>query len=306
MKKWLVVIHGPTASGKTAAAIRLALHYQTEIISADSRQFYKELNIGVARPSENELAEARHHFIAFLSVEDPYSAGRFEQDAKATLEHLFQTHDIVIAAGGSGLYARALIHGLDDLPSDAAVRNELNGMFEQHGISPLQEELLRIDPEYYFHADISNHRRIIRALEVYRITGNAYSSLRKEAGGSRDFGVLQLGLQAEKEWLYPRINERVDEMVRMGLEQEAKAVYAHRAMPALQTVGYSEWFQCFDEFIDSSTAIRLIKQHSRNYAKRQMTWYRSQPGIVWIDAKKGEQMLPEMIAVIDRHTGADQ
>jgi tRNA dimethylallyltransferase len=282
------------------------LRYQTEIISADSRQFYKELNIGVARPSEDELARVRHHFIAFLSVEDPYSAGRFEQDAKDTIEDLFLTHDIVIAAGGSGLYARALIHGLDDLPSDAAVRDELNEMFKQHGIAPLQEELLRIDPEYYFHADISNHRRIIRALEVYRITGNAYSSLRKAAGGSRDFEVLQLGLQAEKEWLYPRINERVDEMIRKGLEQEAKAVYPQRAMPALQTVGYSEWFHCFDGFIDSPTAISLIKQHSRNYAKRQMTWYRSQPDILWFDAKKGEQLLPEMIAVIDRNTGVLQ
>jgi len=304
MKKWLVVIHGPTASGKTSIAIRLALHYQTEIISADSRQFYKELNIGVARPSADELSAVKHHFIAFLSVEEPNSAGKFEQDALATLDDLFQTHDIVIAAGGSGLYARALIHGLDDLPSDAAVRNELNALFEQHGIAPLQEELLRVDPEYYHHADISNPRRVIRALEVCRITGNTYSNLRKAAGGSREFGVLQLGLQADREWLYPRINQRVDDMVRMGLEQEAKAVYPHRALTALQTVGYTEWFQCFDGQIDSATAIGLIKQHSRNYAKRQMTWYRSQPDILWFDAKKEEQMLPEMIAVIDRNTGA--
>jgi tRNA dimethylallyltransferase len=306
MKKWLVVIHGPTASGKTSIAIRLALHYQTEIISADSRQFYKELNIGVARPSADELAAVKHHFIAFLSVQEPYSAGRFEQDALATLHDLFQTHDIVIAAGGSGLYARALIHGLDDLPSDAAVRNELNAQFEQHGIAPLREELLRVDPDYYHHADTSNHRRVIRALEVCRITGNAYSSLRKQASGSREFGVLQLGLKADREWLYPRINQRVDEMVRMGLEQEAKTVYPHRALPALQTVGYTEWFQCFDGLIDSATAIGLIKQHSRNYAKRQMTWYRSQPDILWFDAKKGEQMLPETIAMIDRNTGIAQ
>ena len=306
MKKWLVVIHGPTASGKTSIAIKLASQYQTEIISADSRQFYKELNVGVARPSEEELAAVKHHFIGFLSVEEPYSAGRFEQEAKATLDTLFQTHDIVIAAGGSGLYARALIHGLDDLPSDAAVRNELNAIFKQHGIAPLREELLRVDPDYYHHADISNHRRVIRALEVCRISGIAYSSLRKAAGGNRDFGVLQLGLQSEKEWLYPRINQRVDEMVRMGLEKEAQSVYPFRSLPALQTVGYTEWFQCFDGLIDSATAIGLIKQHSRNYAKRQMTWYRSQPDIVWFDAKKGEQMLPEMIAVIDRNTGIPQ
>ncbi len=300
--KKLVVILGPTAVGKTALAIELAKHFQTEIISADSRQFYRELNIGVARPSEAELKEVVHHFIGFISIHDSFNAGMYEREALAKLNELFSEHDIVVCCGGSMMYVDALLYGLDDLPSDVAVRNELKLHLANEGIEKLQSELLQRDPEYYSQVDIQNPHRLIRALEVCRITTKKYSDLRKSTINTRDFEIIKIGLNGERSWLYDRINVRVDQMMRAGLLEEAKGLFPFRDNNALNTVGYKELFDYIENKYSLEEAITLIKQHTRNFAKRQLTWWKRDEKIQWVKAdSESSNSIASILKKINSH-----
>lgn len=281
-KNTLVVVTGPTAVGKTYFAFEIAKSFRTEIISADSRQVYKELNIGVAKPPAAMLQQIPHHFISHVSISEDYNAGRFESEALALLNSLFQRHSIVVLCGGSGLYIDAVCSGLDCLPAaDASVRDFLVHMYQQHGIWALQSLLQHKDPVYFEQVDKHNPRRLIRALEVCLITGQPYSSLRKKERMPRTFQTIYLGLQLDRKQLYQRINERVWHMVKLGLEEEARALYPYRNYRALQTVGYEEWFEFFDGRISREQVIGLIQQHTRQYAKRQITWLRKYKEIRW-------------------------
>lgn len=286
--KTLFVITGPTAVGKTALSIQLAEYFKTEIISADARQFYKELNIGVARPNNDELKKVRHHFIACISITEEFSAGKFESEALALTNNLLSVHDHVICSGGSTLYIEALINGLDPMPANPELRTALTKEFESIGIDDLRKKLIALDPEYSSEADLSNPHRIIRALEICILTGQKYSSLRKRSSASRPFNIVQIGLNAEREKLYSRIDHRVDQMIQAGLEEEVRSLIPYKHLNALNTVGYKEFFDFFEGLTDRKTAIEKIKQHSRNYAKRQLTWWRKNPSIHWIDVLTGD------------------
>ncbi len=282
--KELIVIEGPTAVGKTEYAIRMAEEFHTEILSADSRQFYKELNIGVARPSEEELNRVKHHFIAHLSIFDYYSAAQYESDALALLDKLFQTHDYVVMAGGSGLYVNAVCNGIDVLPDpDLELRAELLQKFETEGIESLRLELKILDPDFYKIVDIANPKRLLRALEVCITTGKPYSQQRNQQTKPRPFSIRRIALNRPKEELYDRINRRVDIMLEMGLIGEVRALYSYKDLNALNTVGYKELFEHFDGKISLEQAITDIKTHSRRYAKRQLTWLRGQENLEWVE-----------------------
>ena len=270
-----MVIGGPTASGKTRLAIQLARKYTTEILSADSRQFFREMRIGTARPSEAELAAAPHHFIGHRSITEDYSVGAFAREARARLDDLFQRHNVVIFTGGSGLYLQAVCQGLDQFPEvSPAVRRQVELDYATRGIEALQQELARTDPDYYQKVDRHNPHRLIRALSVIRQSGRPFSFFRKENQPPPPFIPLYLALQHPRAELYDRINRRVEAMVDEGLEEEARRLYPQRHLTALQTVGYQEWFEYFDGTISREKAIARIQQHTRNYAKRQLTWMR--------------------------------
>lgn len=272
---FLLVIGGPTASGKTDVAIRLAQHYDTVILSADSRQFYREMSVGTAKPEAAQLAQVRHYFIDSLSIHDPYSVGDFERDALALLTVLFRQHQVVLLTGGSGLFLKALCEGLDEFPeTPLSVRQEVEAIYREQGLEVLQQQLKEADPEYYAQVDLHNPHRLIRALAVFRASGKPFSSFRKKAAVKRDFRPIFLELSWDRAALYERINKRVDLMLDNGLESEARQLYPWKNLPALQTVGYQELFSCFDGAISREVAIEQIKQHSRNYAKRQLTWSR--------------------------------
>jgi tRNA dimethylallyltransferase len=274
-KKHLLVVGGPTASGKTSLAIRLARKYTTEILSADSRQFFREMTIGTAPPSEEELAAAPHHFIGHRSVAEPYSVGAYERDALSRLEQLFQQQDLAILCGGSGLYIQAVCKGLDAFPEvPEPVRKAVEQDLETKGIKALQEELAAKDQAYHQEVDLANPHRLIRAISVIRHTGQPFSFFRKENQPPRPFTPIYLALQHDRQILYERIETRVDQMVAAGLEEEARRLYPLRHHVALQTVGYREWFDHFEGKTTREEAIKLIKQHTRNYAKRQLTWMR--------------------------------
>ena len=284
MKKKLISIVGPTGIGKTALAIQLANHFNTEIISADSRQFFKELDIGVARPSEKELAAAPHHFIAHRSIEEEYSAGMFAKDARLKIDELHQTKDVVIMVGGSGMYIDAVLKGLDDLPSNPAVRAAFNEELEKFGLSSLQEKLKERDPEYFHKVDISNPHRVVRALEVIEVSGKKFSELRSGNLQELPFESIVFCLTAERDFLYDRINSRVDIMMDAGLFEEVKGLYEKRNLQSLNTVGYKEIFDALDGIYSIDFAIEKVKQHSRNYAKRQITWWKRDQTVSWIQA----------------------
>lgn len=274
-QKFLIVVGGPTASGKTAMAIRLAQHFGTEILSADSRQFFREMNIGTAKASAQELQAVPHHFINSLSIEQDYSVGDYERDALALLAKLYQTHQVVILAGGSSLYIKALCEGLDEFPEvPAEVRDAVENLYQQAGIEALQAELAQVDPLYFEQVDRANPQRLIRAISVYRASGQPFSSFRTQAAEPRFFTPIYIWLDTPREVLYERINQRVDLMLAAGLETEARNLYPQRQLNALQTVGYQEFFDCFDGTISHAAAIELIKRNSRRYAKRQGTWMR--------------------------------
>src|SRR5579863_7141453 len=246
--KKLIVIVGPTASGKTALSIELAKKLKTEIISADSRQFYKEMAIGTAKPTPEELKQARHHFIDSHFITDTFSVGDFEQQGLATLENIFKTHDTAIMVGGSGLYIKAICEGFDDLPTASSeIRSKLNHEFEEKGITHLQEKLKDADPVYYAQVDLNNPQRLIRALEVFEHTGVPFSSYRKSATNPRPFRCIKIGIDLPRQVLYQRINHRVDEMVKQGLIEEVRSLLPYRHLNALNTVGYSELFDYFDD-----------------------------------------------------------
>lgn len=283
-KKTLLVIAGPTASGKTAVAIRLAQYYKTVIVSADSRQFYQEMSIGTAKPSADELDAAKHYFIDSHTVNQKFSVGDYEKQGLALLDELFKIHDMVILVGGSGLYIKALCEGFDDIPqADPEIREHLNNEFAKKGITTLQEELKTADPVYYEEVDLNNPQRIIRALEVFRHTGKPFSSYRKATINSRPFRSIKIGLDMPREVLYNRINQRVDGMVNQGLVDEVKSLLPYRHLNALSTVGYSELFAYLDGKTDLNRAIELIKQNTRHFAKRQLTWFKKDKEIHWLD-----------------------
>lgn len=283
-KNILVSVVGPTAVGKTSFAIELAKYLRTEIISADSRQFYREMEIGTAKPDQNELAEVCHHFIHSHSIAEYYSVGRFERDALNKLTTLFAKHHEVVAVGGSGLFFKALWEGMDEMPEvDLDLRDRLNKEFNEKGLGTLLEELQEKDPEYYHQVDQNNHQRVIRSLEVIRTTGKPFSSFRKGSKQERDFINVKIGLEMGREQLYERINKRMDVMIESGLFEEAERLVPFRQHNALQTVGYSEIFGYFDGLYDRDEAIRLLKRNSRRYAKRQITWFRKDPEVVWMD-----------------------
>lgn len=293
----LIVVLGPTAVGKTSVAIQLAKHFNTEIISADSRQLFRELPIGTAAPTKEEMQGVPHHFIGNLSVAQRCDAGQWATEARRVLDQLFRKHEVVICVGGSGLYIDALLNGMDELPErDDHLRNELQALFDEKGITALQEKLKALDPEYYSEVDINNHKRLIRGIEVCLLSGGKYSEKRSGQHKQLPFRVVKIGLEMDREKLYARINKRVDQMMAAGLEAEAKSVIAFRDNNALATVGYREMFDYFDGKTTLAQAVELIKQHSRNYAKRQMTWWRKVSDIMWF----GTENMSEIIRFISR------
>lgn len=276
-QKYLVAIAGPTGVGKTSLAIQLAKHYESKIISADSRQFYKEMSIGTAKPTKEELTEAEHFFINSLSIHDNYSIGDFEKDALKCLDELFKTHQLVFLVGGSGLYINAVLYGVDEFENvseDTKEKVSLN--YEQKGLDWLQNQIKTLDPDYYNTVDINNPQRLQRALEVCLESGKPYSSFLSKNKKTRNFETIKILINTDREILYQRINERVDSMVKNGLIDEAKSLHPHKKLNALNTVGYKELFAHFDGETELTTAIDLIKQKTRNYAKRQLTWFNNQ------------------------------
>lgn len=278
----LIVVVGPTGSGKSALAVELAKHYGAPIISTDSRQFYRGLPIGTAQPTAEEQTAAKHYFIADREVEDDFNCGKYEAEALALLDKLFTEYNYVVAVGGSGLYIQALCNGMDDLPdADPALRKKLKQLMEDEGVTALAKELSQLDPAYAEKADLCNPARVMRALEVCLTTGKPYSEQRSGRVAKRPFRIVKIGTDMPRDVLYERINRRVDMMIEEGLIEEARNVYPKRHLNALQTVGYREMFDYFDSKSTLEEAIELIKRNSRRYAKRQLTWFRRDTEIGW-------------------------
>ncbi len=284
MTKYLISITGPTAIGKTALSIKLAQHFNTEIISADSRQFFKEMQIGTAAPSKEELSAAKHHFIHHKSIHDQYSVGAFERDAIARLDVLLKKHNAVIMVGGSGLYVDAVVNGLDDFPDvDGSIRDTLNTNLEEKGLAHLQNQLKVLDPVSYNAIAINNPHRVIRALEICIGTGQPYSSFLNKGKDKRNFKTITIGLSAERPTIYSRIEKRVDMMMAEGLLEEAKTLFPQKHLNALNTVGYKELFNYFEGQWTLDFAIAEIKKNTRRFAKRQLTWFKKKEGTLWFD-----------------------
>ncbi len=297
--KYLISVIGPTSLGKTPLALVLAQHFGTEIVSSDSRQFYREMSIGTAVPSEEELKTVPHHFIQHISIFDTYSVGQFEQDALSCLRRLHSLTDVAVMAGGSGLYVNAVTHGLDDFPQvDQSIRKGLRQRYDAEGLEPLQELLRSRDPVYYEEVDLQNPHRIMRALEISIGTGKPYSSFRVKQHKDRPFQTISIGLNAERATLYERINNRVDQMVASGLLEEASTLYPHRHLNALQTVGYKELFDYLEGKWDLETAVAEIKKNTRRFAKRQLTWFGKDRDIRWFDYRESPQKIIEAIESI--------
>ena len=287
MTKTLIAIVGPTAVGKTAVSILLAEKLHTEIVSADSRQFYREMEIGTAKPSAEELKKATHHFINTLYIDDDYSVGNYEIDALQCLEELFKTHDKVLLTGGSGLFVKAVCEGLDKLPSgDKGIREHYENLYKEKGLEPLQIELLDKDRNYFDAVDKQNPRRLIRALEVINLTGKPYSEFRKRKPAERNFEVVKIGLNVDKELLRKRIDQRVDEMLGTGWLEECKRLYPYRHLNSLKTVGYTELFEFIEGKTDWETTVTNIKTNTWHYAKRQLTWFKKDKEIGWFTGEE--------------------
>ena len=290
-KKILLTVVGPTAIGKTSLAIDLALHFGTEIISCDSRQFFKEMSIGTAVPSSEELAQVKHHFIQHKSIFDSYSVGDFQRDAITLLKELFKQHNVVIMVGGSGLYADTVVYGLDDFPEvSPEIRNELNELYQKQGITYLQTRLKDLDPIQYTQIDVQNPQRMMRALEVCIASGKPYSSFLNKKETLRDFTNITIGLTAEREVVYNRINERVELMLENGLLIEAQTLFPHKKLNALQTVGYRELFNFFEGKTSLDFAIEEIKKNTRRFAKRQYTWFHKNKDINWFEINQLDKL----------------
>lgn len=291
-KKHLIVIAGPTASGKTATAIKVAKAFDTVIISADSRQFYKELSIGTAAPTEEELSEVKHYFVHNLSIEQSYDVADYEQDVLCLLNELFKQHNVVVMTGGSGLFIDAVCNGLDLIPDiSSETRNKVNEIYEKGGLVALQSEVEKVDPEYYKIVDRQNPRRLQRAIEVFLQTGKPYSTFRKNKPVDRDFNIIKTALLWDRDELIKRINKRVDNMVESGLLDEVKSVYNKRHLNSLNTVGYKELFKYFDGNTSLEQAVEQIKINTRQYAKRQMTWLRKNTEYHWFNIDEYDKML---------------
>jgi len=283
--KTVVIVLGPTAAGKTAVAIELAKEFKTDIISADSRQCFKELNIGVARPSEKELEMARHYFIASHSIHDTINAGSFEQYALQTVNEIFEANNVAIMVGGTGLYIRAFCEGMDEIPDvPAEIRRSVILNYEKNGLEWLQRETQKKDPLFYEAGEIQNPQRLMRALEVAEATGQSILEFRKGNKADRNFNIVKIGLELPKADLHRNINARVDKMIGMGLVEEVKNLLPYKNLNALQTVGYTEIFDYLDGKFALKDAIELIKTNTRQYAKRQMTWFKKDKNINWVDA----------------------
>lgn len=291
-KKHLIVLAGPTASGKTATAIKLAKAFNTEIISADSRQFYKELSIGTAAPTEDELRQVKHHFVHHLSIDDKYDVAEYEKDVLLYLKEYFKTNDIAIMTGGSGLFIDAVCNGLDEMPDiSEETRAGVTQMYEKGGLEALQIEVERVDPEYYSIVDKQNPRRLQRAIEVFHQTGKPYSTFRQRNAAEREFDVIKLALLWDRNDLIERINKRVDCMMEQGLLEEVKSVYPKRHLNSLNTVGYKELFDYLDGKCILEQAVEQIKISTRQYAKRQMTWLRKYNDYQWFTVNQVDEMI---------------
>ncbi|MFT4601077.1 MAG: tRNA dimethylallyltransferase [Arenicella sp.] len=293
----LIVIAGPTAVGKTSLSLDIAKELNCPILSFDSRQFYKELNIGTAKPSKKELSQADHHFINSRSIHDFYTSGMFEKDAIEKLDELFSEHKNVVAVGGSGLYIDGLCYGIDDIPSDLEVRERIKTRWEKEGLEVLQSELKLKDPEYFEIADVQNPRRVMRALEVLEISGKTYTSFRTKTKKNRNFTTIWIGLEQEIESLYERINLRVDDMMSKGLLEEVKSFKELMDLKSLRTVGYQEFEDYLSGEIDLEKAIELVKRNSRRYAKRQLLWFRKNKEIKWFNASESKDVIAHIRAI---------
>ena len=299
MSNYLISIVGPTAIGKTALSLKLAQHFKTEIISADSRQFYKEMQIGTAAPTPLELAAVKHHFIHHKSIDDNYNVGAFEKEAIQCLDTLFKTHQVVIMVGGSGLYIDAVTKGLDYFPEvDSKIRETLNKTFKTDGIASLQKQLEQLDIETYNTIALDNPHRVIRALEICIGTGQPYSSYLNKDKVNRNFKTITIGLNADRDIIYSRINQRVNEMMNEGLLNEAKSLFHKQGVNALNTVGYKELFKYFGGEWSLDFAISEIKKNSRRFAKRQLTWCKKDQSILWFDYKSNVE---DIIKVIEKN-----
>lgn len=296
VRKQLIIIQGPTASGKTALSISLAKHFNTEVISGDSRQFYQEMIIGTARPSIQELKTVKHHFISSHSVLDEFNTSDFSLKAREICANLFDTNDHVILVGGSGMYIDALTFGLDEITADESIRLALNQIYENQGLDILVHELHEKDPEFCLSADLKNPVRVIRALEVIRMTNQPYSSQRKGFKNDLPYDIVRFSIAWKREDLYDRINLRVDEMITNGLVEEVKGLQEFQCLSPLKTLGYSEIFDVINNNCSLETAIEKIKQHSRNYAKRQMTWLRRYSDVHYLDPYSKDTLISQAIA----------
>lgn len=294
-KKSLIVLVGPTGVGKTETSLALAEHFHAPILNADSRQIYKGMTVGTAAPTLEERSRAEHHFVQFLNPGDYYSAAQFEMDAMALLESLFQKHDYVLLSGGSMMYIDAVCHGIDDIPTvDDVTRKTMLERYEKEGLEPLVQELRVLDPEYYQIVDLKNPKRVIHALEICYMTGKTYSSFRTNTKKQRPFHIVKVGLRREREVLYDRINRRVTKMIQDGLEEEVKALLPFRNTNSLNTVGYKEMFAYFDGKMSLEEAADKIRQNSRIYSRKQMTWFKRDNQIKWFEPEQ----LGDIIAYI--------
>ena len=290
--KKLIIICGPTGIGKTKLSIKLAKHLNCEIISADSRQFYKEMLIGTCPPNKNQLLEVNHHFVHNISIQNNYSAGLYQKDVLKIINKIFEKYNVIIAVGGSGMYIDAICNKLNDIPASCKkTRSKIISIFEEKGIQWLRNQVKKYDKNFYEKVDKNNHQRMIRALEVYEISGKPISSFHNEKNLKNDYQILKFGLRTERHILYNQINKRVDLMVNQGLIDEAKKLYEYRNLNALDTVGYKELFNYIEGVISKEEAVNLIKRNTRRYAKRQMTWFKKLNDIHWIEKADDAKML---------------
>lgn len=298
----LIVVVGPTGVGKSKVSIQLAQHYNSEIISADSRQFFKEIRIGTAVPSEEELKLVPHHFIQTKSIQEYYNVSEYEVEALKLMHQLFSTKDVLILTGGSMLYVDTICKGIDDIPTvSPEIREDVVNWYQKHGLEVLQNRLRELDPEYYKIVDLKNPKRLLHAVEIAQMTGRPYSSFRRNTTKIRPFRILKIGINQERELLYQRINERVDEMMQAGLLDEARSVYQYRNLNSLNTVGYKELFGYFDGSCTLEEAIDLIKRNSRRYARKQLTWFRRDSEIKWFEPEQLAEIMSYIDHELNRH-----